>query len=198
MFQRFRKDPAAFDAYLEQLVAAVGQPIRAKLQAARQSRVFPEVTEAPEIAVDELFSLTDRPEKTVVSQPIQSTPPSVVVPDPEPVVRPPRPVPTPVAQAPLADTVVASRPAVPHQVDYAVPQVTPPSPSVKPIVAPPIIEETTPTPLPETQVVPPKAAAPEGEVTKVQSKDLAAAEKRRKDREEMLSSLMKKDQGKVL
>jgi len=198
MFQRFRKDPEALEQYFEQLVQAVARPVRAAVHATRVEPKFPPVVPAPDMAVGSLFPISVAPKVPESPAAKVSTPTGPVAAPSEPVVRPRPMAPTPIKiPVPLVDNRVDSRPVTVHQVDYAVPHALP---KVSPVVAdlPKEISKksgvasSVPVASPVDDV--PNPAPLDG----VQSKDMAAAEKRRKEREEMLSSVMKKDQGNVL
>ncbi len=197
MFQRFRKDPEALGQYFEQLVQAVARPVRAAVHATRVEPKFPPVVPAPNMAVDSLFPISVEPKVPEAPVKKAASPVTPVVATPEPSIRPRPMASSPKAPTPLVDNRVDSRPTTVRQVDYAVPQALP---KVSPVVAdlPKEISKksgvasSVPVASPVDDV--PNPAPSDG----VQSKDMAAAEKRRKEREEMLSSVMRKDQGNVL
>lgn len=199
MFERFRKDPEALAEYFEKLVQEVARPVRAAVHATRVEQKFPVTIPAPDIEMDSLFPLTDLPKTSKV--PVAKTPsPTVHVTPPDPVTKSRPTVSPPSKPAPLVEIKLDSRPATVHQVDYAVPQVQPKVAPASPVIADlhkmvPKKEPVAPSqPVPTPMTDAPLPTPSEG----VQSKDIADAEKRRKERESIVSSVMKKDQGNVL
>ncbi|NBV83450.1 hypothetical protein EBR57_04940 [bacterium] len=193
-FNRFRKDPAAFNGYVNELFGQVASRFRSQMAMGKERREYPAAVPAPDIVMDNLF-----PIPAIARKP---EPPSVAVPqrpvEVAPSVPPARRQAVSIPKVDrIADAVVDTKPRITHQVNHSV-SVSEPVPVV---TTAPVADQI---PVPERTVVASVAPTPAPVVPKtdepdpVKSRDLDAAEQRRKAREDALSSIMKKDQGNVL
>ena len=191
-FHRLRKDPAALDSFLNNVIEMASKPFRTHLQEGRISQLEEAVMPAPPLDVEALLPLSPAPKKAPVPE-VKVAPAPVVAPVVEaPKSQPARPsFVSPVAtQRPTAPEVM---PSSTHRVNVAVPQSIP-IPAAPTVTESPISEAPSISEAPLHPADPVKVDRQSG----LTSKDISEAEKRRQDRERALSDLLKSDRGEIL
>jgi len=191
-FHRLRKDPAALDSFLNNVIEMASKPFRTHLQEGRISQLEEAVMPAPPLDVEALLPLSPAPKKAPVPG-VKVAPAPVVA----PVVEAPKSVP---ARPSFVSPVATQRPTAPevmpsstHRVNVAVPQSIP-IPAAPTVTESPISEAPSISEAPLHPADPVKVDRQSG----LTSKDISEAEKRRQDRERALSDLLKSDRGEIL